>query len=140
MPRAVRTLKRAKRKALAIAEKPMTAPARGRPERRDIGKGGVDAESGAAIVLRDALDGLDADGGKDQREAEAAEGRAGQGHPGRIGAPEQEQPQGFDREAGHGHRESAKAVDGLDEEQPRHDEGRAKGGQAEGGAVQWRLA
>ena len=113
----------------------MTAPAMGPTRKKETSaEGGVDAERGAAIVFGDALDGFNADGGKDEREAEASEGRAGEGHPRRVRLPQQQQSQRLDGEAGHGHRESAEAVDGLDEEQARHDEGRAEGGEAKRGA------
>ena len=49
--------------------------------------------------------------------------------------PEQDHPHGFNREADDAHRKAAEAVDGADEEQPRHDEGPAKGGEAQGCAV-----
>jgi hypothetical protein len=41
----------------------------------DVGKGGEDAEGRAAIVPGDALDRFNAEGGKDEREAEAGKGR-----------------------------------------------------------------
>src|SRR5580698_123513 len=104
-------------------------------EKRDIGETGKDAEGGAAIVHRHAPDGFNAEGGEDQRKAEARECRAAGSHPRRGPGPHQQYAKRFDGEADDADRESTVAVDGLDEKEARRDERHAKGGEAERRAV-----